>query len=157
MSVLPFLFISSIYGLKNIMNFVNLRTSSYVKYFIPSIIISVFSLHNWYLNTFPVLKSEIFIKKEYHKLIDNIIKNLPTNSVISAQTTIAPHLFRNRKVYCFPDILDAEYIFLDYNGFKFPLDEKEYFKKVNELLSDDKYKVIYQNNGIILLKKKYQK
>lgn len=81
------------------------------------------------------------------------IEQIPDTSVVSAQTSILPHLALRDKIYSFPIIKDAQYIILNTKDDTYPLDSIAYKTKVHQLLKDSlRWKIIMHKENVLLLK-----
>ncbi len=102
--------------------------------------------------------------KEYYKRrankedIRSVLSVIPIDAAVSATNFYTPHLAFRQKSYFFPDVKDAEYIFMNemdtiYNCY--PFKDKEEFKKViQEYKSHEHFELIKQQNGVLLFKRK---
>ncbi|GAB4202865.1 MAG: hypothetical protein Fur0023_09220 [Bacteroidia bacterium] len=83
------------------------------------------------------------------------IQTIPETSIVSAQTSILPHLALRDKIYCFPIIKDAEYIVLNTKDDTYPLDTTAYKQQVNLIFSDTlHWKISFQKQSVIVFKRK---
>ncbi|GIV28271.1 MAG: hypothetical protein KatS3mg027_2085 [Bacteroidia bacterium] len=92
--------------------------------------------------------------------IKNVYKALeiiPENSIVSAQTSILPHLALRDKIYTFPIIKDAEYVIVNMNDDAFPLDSINLKIKVNEIMSDSNWQKIYDHYPVFVFKRNISK
>jgi uncharacterized membrane protein len=90
------------------------------------------------------------------QLADSIVKRIPPDASVSAQTDLVPHLSQRRHIYLFPDHLeDADYIFLDVTGSLYPqsLAVRAYMDQAHALLTGGRYHVIVADDGYLLLAK----
>lgn len=107
-------------------------------------------------------KSRIRIYQSSHYQRNFDIKNvysaisiIPNDAIVSAQTSILPHLALRDKIYCFPIIKDAEYIILNTKDDTYPLDTAGYKIKVNQLLQDTaQWKILFDKQSVVVLGRK---
>ena len=102
--------------------------------------------------------------KEYYKRrankedIRSVLSEIPIDAAVSATNFYTPHLAFRQKSYFFPDVKDAEYIFMNEMDTIFncyPFKDKEEFKKViQEYKSHEHFELIKQQNGVLLFKRK---
>jgi uncharacterized membrane protein len=53
------------------------------------------------------------VATEHHRLAQELIDQIPPTASVSAQLNLNPHVSHREKLYIFPNVNDAEYIFLD--------------------------------------------
>lgn len=100
-----------------------------------------------------ILNKEYYFTKNQIDSLERAISLIPEHSSISAQNTIVPHL-ADREIYLFPTAKNVEYIILNTNDKNiWPLNShQDLTEKINTLKTDKKYKIIYENKGVILFK-----
>lgn len=149
MPVLPFLYFGAILGLRRLLSSrVFLRSGGSVNLLAAALLL--LGATNWIIVVSPRLTSETFVKKPRYAIADSIIATLPRDRSVSAQTTLLPHLFRHRKGYLFPDVSDADYIFLDRRGPIWPLAGEEYVEAIEGLRRNEGYEVLRDEDGFLL-------
>ncbi len=91
---------------------------------------------------------------ERRPYIQNVLKRIPSQAVVSAQTDILPHLSQRQEIYLFPSVIEgADFIVLDREGNTYPVRE-DYDEIVDqEVLPDPSFQVLYQDHGFLLLEK----
>jgi len=100
----------------------------------------------------------VYKPMHYKPVIDRAVFNeavtlIPGNAAISCQSMIQPHFAWRDKVYAFPVINDAEYIFLFTEDGFYPLEENVYREKVNQLKQDSTWKILLEKKGVLLLQR----
>jgi uncharacterized membrane protein len=92
---------------------------------------------------------------EHEEALARTLDLIPADAVVSAQSTLFPHLSRRPTIYLFPTIADAEYVVLDldYSADKTPPDESLYSSAVDGLLADPGFHVVAFDNGALLFKR----
>ncbi len=91
----------------------------------------------------------------HNKLAHTYLAAIPPDAIVSAQLEIGGQLTQRRFIYCFPDILDAEYIILDTRASFWPLhDEEEFRHEIGKLLESEEWglKLPY-DDGYLLFKR----
>lgn len=163
-SIIPFLFISAIHGfqkikIKNFSIFLLSLSLFFSYYFGPSPISKTFWDKNYKLGEFKTLNfyKSVYIPTSRTNILKEAIKKIPENASCSAQTQVCPHLINREKLYMFPNIPeDTNYIVIDKKGNIWPMThKKEYEDYVKKLLADKRYNVIFERDGVIVLKRKY--
>jgi len=148
----PFVFISAICGLQNLLAKINLQSRSRLNFTKNQVIqaisvVLLFSCFTFY-EALPIYKLT-----ERTQLTDKFIRLVPPSASVSAQELYVPHLSHRSNIYLFPTISGAKYVFLDIaSGFKGPVTEMEYFEKLSDLLEED-YGVLAMSDNLIVLKR----
>jgi len=87
------------------------------------------------------------------KPVYSLLKSIPSDAAVSAQSPFVPHLALRNKIYQFPLIKDAEYIVISDQEDKFPLKDEKYFTNTKMLLESGEWEEITQHDVIRILKK----
>jgi len=84
-----------------------------------------------------------------------LFRQIPPEASVSAQTTLVPHLSHREAIYLFPSpqTAKAEYIILDTQGDKYPLDADQYEEFLNALLSSPRYDLVSGIQGFLLFRR----
>ncbi|MBI2600713.1 DUF2079 domain-containing protein [Candidatus Daviesbacteria bacterium] len=98
---------------------------------------------------FNVLNS-LQIKSSDYNYINKSINDLPKDSPISAQTTIAPHLANRKTIFMFPEIGNAEYVVLDSNLDSYPISKVDLVKRIKFLENSPSY-IVYKRQGSLII------
>jgi len=105
-------------------------------------------------------KSKIRIYKKSHYTreydifkVHTALNHLPKDAIISSQSPFVPHLAYRDKIYQFPIIKDAQYIILSDFESSYPIDSLEFKHKKNELLNSNQWKIEYDKEGLLILKR----
>jgi uncharacterized membrane protein len=80
---------------------------------------------------------------------------IPKDAAVSATNHIIPHLAQRKEIYFFPVIEHAEYLVLSLNDHNFMLSEEDEKKELLKYLNSPYWKIISQEESVILLKKSY--
>lgn len=95
-------------------------------------------------------KSNLNLKAIYKQ-----INTLPEDAILSVSSPLSPHLAFRKKIYTFPNIKDAAYIVLfSADQGTYPLKKEDFITKVSTLKESDKFKVIYDDNDLLIFKRK---
>ena len=89
----------------------------------------------------------------HQQLASELIEFIPSNVSISTQSSLLPHLSRRQKVYLFPAIKDAQYIFLDVTATPYPLEAEGVLQEATRLLNSGEFGVMVGRDGYILMKR----
>ncbi|AEA43600.1 DUF2079 domain-containing protein [Fluviicola taffensis] len=93
-------------------------------------------------------KSEFPIKEAYE-----VLNLIPSDAIVSAQSTFVPHLAVRDKIYTFPTIKNAEFVLVSPVEDPYPLNQIEFEQETSKLLKNPDWKVVRKNNYFVLLKK----
>lgn len=99
-----------------------------------------------------------FYKKDHYvtpynvKKVQAVLKEIPKNAPVSATNGLVPHLSFRDYIYQFPVINNAEYIVILKSGNIYPMNEKEFEDKLNELNSSKEWVKVKEDENIVLFK-----
>jgi uncharacterized membrane protein len=88
---------------------------------------------------------------EHHRLAQELIDRIPPTASVSAQLNLNPHVSHREKLYIFPNIEDAEYIFLDAASIGNKDDVNTWIKE--QLLEDGPFGIAAAHDGYLLLQR----
>lgn len=101
-----------------------------------------------------------FYKKEHWKrdfnvaAVNKLLKTIPANARVSAQSCLAPHLAFRDYIFHYPFIGNANYIaLLPAEENKYPYDAISYQKAIDDFLASGKWKIAAINEAVLILKK----
>ena len=149
-SVLPFLYIGTVYGMKNISRKFSADNRKKVL-FILAIIIMFVSLKDrcFWKHLYP----RHVVISQHHRLGKDVLKLIPEDASVSAQNCLVPHLSHRKLIFEFPTINDAEYVVGDEKVTPYGMTENEFSMKIQAVLDNNDYKTIFLKDGYLLLKK----
>ena len=116
------------------------------------IILSQIHLYNGEKTT-KIFEKEYYITKYSKDSLKTAINLIPKTAKVSAQNTIIPHI-ADKMVYLFPKVKDANYAIFNTNDRNiWPIKDQQDLKlEIEKLKSENTHKIIYNKDGIILLK-----
>ncbi len=86
--------------------------------------------------------------------VHELLKHIPDDAKLSAQTMLVPHVSFRETIYNFPYIADADYIaILPGTKNTYPLNRNDYNNKIKELINSGKWKKEIEEGAFLLLKK----
>jgi len=88
---------------------------------------------------------------EHHHLAQELIDRIPPTANVSAQLNLNPHVSHRQKLYIFPRLEDAEYIFLDVASLGNKDDINTWVKE--RLLGNGPFGVVAARDGYLLLQR----
>ncbi|MBV9546130.1 MAG: DUF2079 domain-containing protein [Chloroflexi bacterium] len=80
-----------------------------------------------------------------------VADSLPLDAAVSATSSLVPHLTRRARVYEFPAVRDADYIFLDVKASPAPTSAGDVFLRAQALLAEGGWNVDLAEDGLLLL------
>jgi len=90
----------------------------------------------------------------HHRVGERLVSMIPPQAAVSAQSDLAPHLSHRQKLYVFPRIEDAEYIFLDVTSIVFPMKTmQEFHDRVTTILEAGPFGILAAEDGYLLLQR----
>lgn len=161
-TIAPFIFISAIYGIKNLLAlFKDKRKNNRRLIFLSAIVFSC-TLFFFFLksNVFDFKKWQI---TDHHRKIKQVMKQIPQEASLSAEIKLAVHTAERRELYAFNDnVGTVDYILYDFytptvniitrKTFHLPFvwPDNDYICNV---LMDSSYGIVEYNDGVCLFKK----
>lgn len=97
-----------------------------------------------------LLKKEHYIADVDFKRINQQLKLIPDDAIISVNSMLAPHLAFRDKIYLFPKVKDATYIALIKKRSFYPLSGEDFQKHVNKIRIHPASNVLIDNDDIII-------
>ncbi len=88
---------------------------------------------------------------DHDRLAERFMAQIPPDAPISAQSKLYPHLSNRTIAYQFPDVNDAEYVFLDVTTGTWPIHPNDFKTQVQESLDSGEFGVLDGADGYILL------
>jgi len=113
-------------------------------------------LHHHYHGFTPLARHfQAPVVTAHDRLAHQLIALIPPEAAVSAQSNLVPHLSQREAIYLFPypQTAKAEYIILDTQGEKYPLDAGEYEKFLNALLSSPRHDLVSEIQGFLLFRR----
>jgi uncharacterized membrane protein len=90
---------------------------------------------------------------EHDRLAQELIKLVPQEAVVSAQSNLNPHLSQRETMYMFPRVEDAEYVFFDVTADSWPIHPNDQYRLYQSLTEEEGFGVLAAKDGYILLRK----
>lgn len=90
---------------------------------------------------------------DHDRLAQRFMAQIPPDAPISAQGKLYPHLSDRMIAYQFPDVNDADYVFLDVTIDTWPIHPNDLKAKVQELLDSGEFGVLDAADGYVLLRR----
>lgn len=169
-TIVPFVFISGIFGLKRGVDWIQQRfykgkkprdfRMNLLATLTTIMIVISFVLFFLKSNVFDYSKWEI---TPHHKVVKKIIDKIPQDASLTALDILAPHAADRHELYVFEDnIGKVDYVLYDFNAKKFVTVVRTSFdlpyfwpfnEKIEALLKNRDYGIVAYEDGVILFKK----
>jgi uncharacterized membrane protein len=154
--IVPFLIVSAIFGVQYIGRLLGklAKPLSAVAIYLLTMAILGSSLYSYYNSVFLPLSDRLPTVSEHNRLAEVFINMIPQDAALSASSTLIPHVSQRQRLYLFPRLEDAQYIFLDVSASPHPIDVPSQHKKVQDLLKSGEWGIVAADDGYLLLKKR---
>ena len=117
------------------------------------VLVASLSFHHLYGHSPLARTPEVWVVDGHDRLAQKFIEQIPVDAPISAQGTLYPHVSQHVTAYQFPDVHEAEYIFLDVTSTTWPMHPNDYKREIDRLLNEENFGILMAGDGYILLKK----
>ena len=154
--LVPFVIISSIYGTEFLarmaskwLNFPQKRAI----HCLTGLVLVCSLIYHYFYGFTPMARHFRFYRVTDHdRLGEELVALVPPEAAVSAHWKLNPHLSEREKIYMFPRIEDAEYVFLDVTRDSWPIHPVEICDRVSQMLQEG-YGIRASKDGYILLQK----
>jgi len=153
--LVPFVIISSIYGVEFLVRKATLLRLDGQRsvHLFSGLIFLASLLHHHYHGFTPLARHfQAPVVTAHDRLAHELIALIPPEAAISAQSRLNPHLSERERIYMFPRIEDAHYVFFDVTADSWPIhpnDERALF----DSLLEEGFGVLASKDGYILLQR----
>jgi uncharacterized membrane protein len=89
----------------------------------------------------------------HDRLSGELIAMVPQDAVVSAQSRLNPHLSQREKIYMFPKVEDAEYVFFDVTEDSWPIHPNDQWRLYRSLVNEEEFGVLAAKDGYVLLRR----
>ncbi len=153
--LVPFVIISAVYGVA----FLTKRLSERLKvpkdhlftWFGIILLFSTLSYHRYHGFTPLAVRFPTFRVTMHHRLANELITLIPEEAIVSAQSRLAPHISERERIYLFPMVEDAEYVFFDVSVDSWPIHPNDQKRLLDTLLGEEGFGILAAKDGYILL------
>ena len=124
-----------------------------------TIIVTISTLDNRVSKWYKPEQERFYQKSHYVRNFDvektyRLLKTIPNNASVSAQSMLVPHLAFRDYIYHYPYIGDAEYVvLLTADNNKYPLTKKQYDKNIADMKASAQWKIFYKDKDLIIFKR----
>jgi len=154
--LVPFVVLSALFGVYYLGEFLSLRLKvgrHGPLYLLSALVLLSTLLYHRYHGFTPLgLRFEMAQVTPHHRLAKELMALIPDGATVSAQSGLNPHLSQRPKIYMFPKVEDAEYVFFDVSVDSWPIhpnDQKDIF----EGLIAQGFGVLAGEDGYLLLQR----
>lgn len=111
--------------------------------------------HQYINKTFVRIYSrDHYVRQHSVKHLHQVLKLVPDDVVVSAQTAFVPHLALRDTIYQFPIIKDATYVVVSNRENTWPITIDDFLKLTTELETNGQWEIVFKDGDIMILKRK---
>ena len=88
---------------------------------------------------------------DHAALANTIAAEIPPSAGVSASSSLVPHLSHRARVYVFPAVLDADYVYVDLTASPAPTSAGDVYLRAQSMLSSGEWNVAREEDGLLLL------
>ncbi len=153
--IVPFLIVSAVYGAELLVRGIGRvsKTGGHLFLYLLCFAVLGLSLKSYYSLVFLPLSDHLPQVTEHDRLASRFIALIPGQAGVSAGSTLNPHVSQRERLYLFPRIEDAEYIFLDVTASPYPIDAANMSYRESQLLQGGQWGVEAAEDGYLLLRR----
>lgn len=89
----------------------------------------------------------------HEQLAEGFFSSIPPGAAVSAQSRLVPHLSQRERIYMFPRVEDAEYVFIDVTEDSWPIHPNDQWDLYQSLVNEEGFGVVAAEDGYILLRR----
>ena len=93
------------------------------------------------------------VVSDHDRQAAGLIALVPQEAIVSAQSRLNPHLSQREKIYMFPRVEDAEYVFFDVTADSWPIHPNDQWRLFQSLTTEEGFGVLAARDGYILLRR----
>ncbi|HAL61351.1 MAG TPA: hypothetical protein DCP08_02980 [Chloroflexi bacterium] len=155
--LVPFVVLSALFGVYYLGEFLSLRLKvgrHGPRYLLSALVLlSTLLYHRGHGFTPLGLRFEMARVTPHHRLAEELMALIPDGATISAQSRLNPHLSQRPKIYMFPKVEDAEYVFFDVTVDSWPIHPNDQKRLFDTLLGEEGFGILAAKDGYILLQR----
>lgn len=155
--LVPFFIISSIYGTallaKALAGRIRVAEARVVQGLSCLVLLSTLVVH-YYRGFSPMAAGfEMPLVTAHEQLAEGFFSSIPPGAAVSAQSRLVPHLSQRERIYMFPRVEDAEYVFIDVTEDSWPIHPNDQWDLYQSLVNEEGFGVVAAEDGYILLRR----
>lgn len=90
---------------------------------------------------------------DHDRVASELVAMVPQEAIVSAQSRLNPHLSQREKIYMFPRVEDAEYVFFDVTADSWPIHPNDQWRLFESLVTEEGFGVLAAKDGYVLLRR----
>jgi len=118
-----------------------------------ALLVLVTSLSQFRTQVFLPISDHVPRITPHNRMAQSIMDLIPPDAAVSTSSTLNPHVSQRQRLYLFPDIDYADYIFLDVTATPYPIDQASQWWRVQQLLDGDEWGIVAARDGYLLLRR----
>jgi len=129
---------------------------------VSTLILTVVKLDRQALPWYNGKKEQFYSAKMYRadfdvRKVNQGLKVIPDTAKVVASENLVSHLAFRQKIYCFPNVRDAEYAAFLLGQSTFPLLKEKFELRKNEMINSKEWELYYQQDSLLILKRVFDK
>ncbi len=156
-TVAPWLAMGAVFGLRTLHRWGTRRFPRSERWLLPALSVAVLVVASYFHivhGRSPLSLARPHWQITAHdRLAERFIAQIPPDAPLSAQGKLYLHLAHRIKAYQFPDVNDAEYVFLDVTAGSWPIHPNDLKTDFERLLASGEFGILDAADGYILLKR----
>lgn len=152
-TLLPFIFLALIYGLKNIKDFFEGRRKGRLKkaFLVILVLLLLVNLPN--SNFWRIIRPSRYSALKDYKQVKQLINQIPKDASVAALSAIIPHIPKRKNIHMLPEMNEAEYILVHSGINLWPYKEGEFLNFLKRIEREKKYTCVFEKGKIKLFRK----
>jgi hypothetical protein len=83
----------------------------------------------------------------------SLAQTLPADAAVSASSSLVPQVSQRARVFVFPAVNDADYVYVDLRASPAPTSAGDVFLRINGMLSGGGWQILNADDGLVLLQR----
>lgn len=155
--LVPFVVLSALFGVYYLGEFLSLRlkVGRHGPLYLLSalVLLSTLLYHRGHGFTPLGLRFKMAQVTPHHRLAKELMALIPKGATVSAQSRLNAHLSQRPKIYMFPKVEDAEYVFFDVTVDSWPIHPNDQRAIFETLIKEEGFGILASVEGYILLQR----
>lgn len=153
-TIVPFLILSSVYGLERAGRWLKSRWPEMATGLLCGLVLLSSLIYHRYYGLSPLAEGFIWPPVgEHQKAAEEMAGLIPPEATVSASPYLNPHVSQRETIYVFPNIHEAQYIFIDTLPTDIPLITRDFYDLVWGLIEEGEYGIRASKDGLLLLER----
>jgi len=151
--LLPFIFLSLIYGLHAVKKFFDRRNLPHIRkpFFIILVILLLINIAN--SNFWRIVKPSRYEALKDYKMVTQAISQIPPDASVAALSALIPHIPKRKRIFMLPEVNEADYILIHSGINLWPYQKEELLKFIQRIENEGSYKLIFKEGKFIIYKR----